>query len=168
MAGGAPDRAKAYLLIRAGATLALPIERVAEILPLAELANPPSASAVVAGTVNVAGVAVTILRLASLLGLDEPPMTIHCHLVRLNGVEPPVALLSERSETILDAADVSLSPLADGTTFNGCVRAELISGDAVVAHLLDVDRLLTEEEQQRVADYADRAQRRLSDLEAVA
>lgn len=164
-AAGNPSR---YLIFHAGGRMAIAIGRVAEVLPFVELTAPPAAGSAIAGTVNFSGSAVTVLKTATLLGLDEPAPTIHAHLIRLRGVDPPLALLSERSTEILDAADVTVAPASGSATFNGCIGAEIVSADRSVAYLLDIDRLLTEEERLRLADFGRRAQERLDALEATA
>lgn len=154
-----------YLLVRAGTILALPIHGVESIIPYVELSAPPTTGGLVAGIANVGGAAVMVLRTGALLGIEVPPPGIHAHIVRLRHRHPPVALLVERVFAIHDAAKVELAPLSDGTTFNGCVTAELTAGDGTVAHLLDVDALLTAEERQRLAAFAAIEQARLAELE---
>lgn len=154
----------AYLTFRAGSRFALPLDHVHELLPLVELSQPPAASAIVAGVINVSGTAVTVIRIASLLGLEEPPVTIHSHLIRLKAGDAGMALLCERVDGIRTADMVSFVFLTEGATFNGCVSARITSENGLSSYLIDCQRLLMEEERRRIGEYTERAQRRLAEL----
>ena len=145
----------------AGARFALPVEAVAEVVPVAALGRPPELPAVVEGLLNLAGEAVPVLRLDRLLGLADGRYGLGASILVLKGL-PLTALLVEHVDAVLAAADLAVLPVAADRSFNGCVAAQLEAGDAVL-HLLVPERLLLEEERRRLAAFTERMQARLTE-----
>ncbi len=143
----------------AGARFALPVEAVAEVVPIAELGHPPELPAVVEGLLNLAGEAVPVLRLDRLLGLAEGRYGLDASILVLKG-QPRTALLVEHVDAVLAAADLVVLPVAADRSFNGCVAAQLEAGGGIL-HLLVPERLLLEEERLRLATFTQRTRERL-------
>lgn len=143
-----------------GLDLALPVEAVREVVPVARLARPLEMPKAVEGILDLAGSAVLVLRLDRLLGLDDCRYCVDSSILILRG-PPPLGLLVEHVEAVRPAADFQILPVAAEASFNGCVTAQLASGRAPL-HLLSPARLLLEEERARLADFAARAQARRS------
>jgi hypothetical protein len=70
--------------------------------------------------------------------------------VRVIGV--PMALLVNRVTGIGTADPAIMVPIAESDSFNGCVAGHLCADDHTV-HLLSLDRLLLEKEQQMLAEF---------------
>ncbi|MCF4125895.1 chemotaxis protein CheW [Methylobacterium sp. SyP6R] len=158
----------AYLLVAiAGTECALPREAVREILPLPRLWRPPGAPGALAGFLNLAGSAVPVVDLAVLFGLGQPATAravLYRHLILLKS-ESPMALLVDRVADVVRIEQTQVRPVADGATLNGCVCAEIRTGERLV-HGLAVDRILLAEERDRVAAQTREAQARLAEWAA--
>ncbi|KMO39060.1 chemotaxis protein CheW [Methylobacterium tarhaniae] len=158
----------AYLLVDvAGTDCALPRRAVREILPLPRLWRPPGAPGTLAGFLNLAGSAVPVLDLGVLFGLGRPAtarQALYRHLVLLKG-EAPLALMVDRVADVVRVEAGQVRPVADDTTLNGCVAAEIQLAERLV-HGLAVDRILLAEERDRVAAQTRDAQARLAEWAA--
>lgn len=154
-----------FLIFQAGPVLAFSLAAVREILPFVLLSKPPTTASMVTGVVNIGGQAVTVLDLGELLGVETAEPSIWSHIIWLKGTPVPLAVLVERTISVVDGNSISISELPDGMTFNGMVKAELLNDGTPIAQLLDVEALLTEEEARRLRSFADRAQTRLNGLE---
>ena len=148
----------------AGQIGALPIELVGEIIPMATLAHPPCLPSIVAGFLNLEGASIPVLRLDRLFGLPEQLPGVYTPLVVLRGFDPALALLVDKVDEIIHVPEEALAPVQQGEVFNGCVEAE-IAYDQRVIHLLSLERLLLEQERQRLAEFQAMAQQRLDELE---
>lgn len=144
----------AYLLLDvAGTPCALPRDAVAEVLPLPRLHQPPAGGGPLAGFLDLGGVPVPVVDLARLLGLrdagtpsgDDP----YRHLVL--AADRKTAFLVDRADDLVRVADSAIRPVSESRTLNGCVVGE-IAGAQRLVHVLDLGRLLTEEERARLAD----------------
>jgi purine-binding chemotaxis protein CheW len=154
----------AYLLLDvAGTGCALPRGGVAEILPLPDLHTPPAAGSWLTGFLNLGGDPVPVVDLAALLGLRpaSPAPGLYAHLVVMRG--EAVAYLVDRVADLVTVPNASIRPTEEAGTLNGCVAAELVLGDRLV-HALAPERLLTAQEQVRVAALARAAAERLAAL----
>src|SRR5438128_1451705 len=90
------------LLFHIGAqAYALPLQEVAEIVPMAELFCPPNLPTMLAGFLNLGGTAVPVLRLDRLF--DQPDVTLGCYtpLVLLRNPDHRLALLVEKVSRII-------------------------------------------------------------------
>jgi len=156
----------AYLLLDvAGTPCALPHAAVAEVLPLPDLHAPPAAGGWLAGFLNLGGTPVPVIDLASLLGLAPIafPDSLYAHLVLVR--DAAVAYLVDRAADLVTVPESAIRPTGETETLNGCVTAELILGERLV-HALAPERLLTAQEQSRIAALARAAAERLAALPA--
>jgi purine-binding chemotaxis protein CheW len=154
------------LCLVAGERVALRLETVSEIVPMAALSRPPSMPSVLEGFLNLGGTAVPVLRLARLLGLPEAPLELHTPLVIVRGGILPLALLVNRVLGIAAVTADGLVPIGHMDSFNGCVDGRLTIANDVV-HLLSLERLLLEKEQRTLAECHATETRRLRQLEQV-
>lgn len=165
----APSPTTAYLLVAlAGTTCALARDEVREILPLPHLHRPPAAGMALAGFLDLGGVPVPVIDLPRLLALrpvepmpgDDDP---YRHVVL--AADGGTAFLVDRVEDVVRVAAQAVAPVSGGRTFNGCVVAELAWRDGLVP-VLSVARILTIEEQGRIAGATRREAERLAALPA--
>ncbi len=146
----------------AGLRCGLPLADVQEIAPLPELDPAPGESGLIAGFMNLRGVAVPALDAARLFGLHPPPRTLHTPLVVMRGAR--AALLVDTVVDIARVSPASLMPVPQDSCFNNCTAAQ-VKGEEGVVNLLSRERLLLEKERQYVAEMQAEAQRRLNELE---
>ncbi len=101
-----------------------------------------------------------VVDLAVLFGLGQPATAraaLYRHLILLKS-ESPMALLVDRVADVVRVEQTQVRPVADGATLNGCVCAEIRTGERLV-HGLAVDRILLAEERDRVAAQTRRRRR---------
>lgn len=162
-----PTPAAPHLLFEIAAhRFALRTDTVAEVLPLPELLRPPGLPAAVAGLLDFGGEVVAVVRTGSLLDLPADEPGLYCHLLLLRMPPPRPALLVDRVSAVERIATTALRPVDDGNSFRGYVLAEANVGEHRV-HVLSTERLLTEAERRRLADYAVIEERRSVALEPV-
>lgn len=143
---------------------ALPIEFVQEIVHLPQLAQPPALPAMLAGMLNLAGVALPVVRLARLFGQAEAPLHLYTPLVIVRSSQTPLAFVVDSVREIAELDGAHLVEMADHVCVNDCAEGVFaLAGRHVV--LLAPDRVVREEERQRLADLADQEQTRLAELE---
>ena len=145
------------------ARLAVPLDAVREILPMAALTRPPGLPPSVAGLLNLGGELFPVLRLADLMGLPEVEFLVDDHLIFCSVGGREVVLPASGVEG-LETKPESLQqlPVAEDQTFNGCVQATLrIDGEDY--HLLNPERILLEEESRRMEEFRNVEQRRLDE-----
>lgn len=151
-----------------GTACALRREQVRELLPLPRLWRPPALPRAVAGFFNLGGKAVPVIRLGVLFGMEEEQESgeaaLYRHLILVQGPaqDTPLALLADRALDVATVACSQLSPVAESSSLNGCVEAEITLGSRLV-HLLSLERLLFAEEQQALAELGRHAQSRLGE-----
>ncbi len=148
----------------AGVVCALDRAVVRELLPIPRLWRPPATPSTVAGILDLGGVAVPVLRMNRLLGLEgcEAEEDLYRHLILVDGAVPDlaVALLVDR---VLDVVKPEVAVAAPGhVSLNGCVTGEIAQGGGLV-HLVAVDRILMAAEQQGVAELGQAAASRLAE-----
>lgn len=146
-----------------GELCAVPAGVVQEILHLPSLNRPPQLPPIVAGFLNLGGVAVPVLRLDRLFGLRDVAFALYTPLVVVRGPGGPVAFVVEGVRDLWSVSRESTATVDGGRTFKGCVEAEALLDDEVV-HLLAVEKLLLEEEAHRVAAFREREEERLRQL----
>jgi purine-binding chemotaxis protein CheW len=147
----------------AGTVFALPVEDVREVVPIARLSRPVQMPSAVEGILNLGGAAVPVLRLERLLGLADARHGLDASIMIMRG-SPQLGLLVEHVEGVRDAAALTVMPVADRGSFNGCLVAEL-DHEGRGAHLLSWQRLLLQEERMRLAEFQAVAQARLAEAE---
>jgi purine-binding chemotaxis protein CheW len=150
----------------AGQAYALPLREVQEVVPLASLSQPPGLPSVLAGFLNLAGTAVPVVRLDRLFGLPDQSTGLYTPLLILRHVDPPIALLVDRVSEILAIAAETILPLRENHSFNDCAEGVVTVGEQVIL-LLSAQRILLDKEQQCLAEFQDREQARLRELEEV-
>ncbi len=151
-----------------GAACALPRSAVRELLPLPRLWHPPGLPRPVAGFFNLGGQAVPVLRLDVLFSLEQADGQaqddLYRHLILIDRLSSSGvgALLVDRVLDVLAVQGFQLSSVSAADTLNGCVEAE-ITLDGRLVHLLSVERILLQEEQQSLAELGRHAQNRLNE-----
>lgn len=155
-------RAVAFRL--AGQACAFPLERVQEVLPMAALLRPPGLPSLLEGFLNRGGTAVPVIHLCRLFGLPWEAPGLYTPLLMVSGRPGPLGLLVDEVTGLLSLDLKALLPVRESQVFNNCVEAEVELGDHTL-HLFSPDRLLLEEERQRVAALREAAQERLKALE---
>lgn len=155
----------AYLLIDvAGEAFSLAQSAVREVLPLPHLHVPPATGGPLAGLLDLGGAAIPVIDLAALLRLRAPTMTDpYAHLVL--DAEGTTALLVDRVIDLVQIGDADVQPLDGEKPFNGCIDARITVQDRLYDRL-DLARLLTVRERERVAAYAEIARQRLDALDS--
>ena len=147
--------------------VALPVEAIERIAPMAELAHPPGVPAAVEGILNLGGAAIPVLRLDRLFGLPPQRLSLHSMLIvlRAAGAEPGaerVAILTDRALDIQSVAEENLQRITSGDAFNGCVEATTTIRDRAV-HILSPARLMLAKERRVLAEFQAMAQQRLAE-----
>jgi purine-binding chemotaxis protein CheW len=161
VSGSAGNDLDSVVVFRLGRQLvAMPVAAVREVVPIAWLSKPIQMPSVVEGILNLGGVAVAVLRLDRLLGIDDSRVNLDSSILVMRGGSS-FGLLVDRVEFVRRLSDFHLAPVGDSQSFNGCVTGELTgNGDAIP--LVSWDLLLVEEERVRLAEFQDRAQTRLA------
>lgn len=150
---------------------ALPLESVERITPMAQVARPPGLPTPLEGVLNLAGVAVPVLRLDRLFGLPAQTLGLYSALIVLRGgvlragvlrggADERLAIVADRASEVTSISPAALLPLGGQSVFNACASAAFRRGDVVV-HLLSPDRLLLEQERRSLAEFQSLAQQRL-------
>ncbi len=154
--------ADAVLVFRlSGHAFALPAPRVRECLPLPSLRDRPGLPAHVAGFLELGGEVLPVIDLARLLGLrrqgDGPALEaggLYRHLLLVDDV----ALLVDRATGLAPA--LPAPPEADADPWqHGCVSRRVLA-DGETAALLDPDRLLRQDERDRLRTLTEAARQR--------
>ena len=158
------DERRVCLFELAGHTFGLALTSVAEIVPMAALARPPSTPSLLEGFLNLRGASLPVVRTGPLLGLRQDPLALHTPLVVVRTEGAPLALLVNRVLGVA-TAETALLPIAESDSFNGCVEGRLTAGGYDV-NLLSLKRLLLEKEQQVIAEFLAVETRRLGQLVA--
>lgn len=143
---------------------AVRLEDVERITPMAELATPPGLPAALEGLLNLAGVAIPVLRLDRLFALPAQHLSLYSMLVILKGSAPAgrFAVLVDRVNEVLSVPEGAFAPIRQDDSLNGCAAATVtIRGDAI--HLLSPTRILLAKEREALAEFQAIAQQRLRD-----
>ncbi|WBV45367.1 chemotaxis protein CheW [Pseudoroseomonas cervicalis] len=158
---------EAYLLFRLGSRrCALPRAAVQEVLPLPRLWRPPGLPRVMAGFLNLGGVALPVLDLARLFGLQDgaaAEQALYRHILLLPGsAGGALGLLVDRVLDLQRVAQDRLRAVPPEATLNGCAVAEIETPEGFV-HLLDPARILLAQEAAALAALRDSAESRLAE-----
>jgi purine-binding chemotaxis protein CheW len=144
-------------------SFAVPVDAVAEVVPIAWLSRPPHMPFIVHGILNLGGVAVPVLRTDRLLGMADSAFGLDASILVMKGGSAPLGLLVGHVEGVRPAAEFEILPLADRQSFQGCLAAEL-DGPGGCIHLVAWDKMLLEEERLRLDQFQRQTQDRLADL----
>jgi len=149
----------------AGQGFGLPVDDVREVVPVAWLDRPPHLSSMVEGILNLGGQAVAVLRLDRLLGLEggRHGLDASILIMRPRAAEGAFGLLVEHVDGVRDFGDFAAMDLPGGQSFNDCLTDVLDLGGRAV-NLLAWDRVLLEQERDKLAEFQARAQTRLAEL----
>jgi purine-binding chemotaxis protein CheW len=145
---------------------AVPLESVDRVVPMAELGCPPGLPSALEGVLNLAGLAVPVLRLDRLFGLRDQQLSLYSMLIVLRAPgESRLAILVDRVSQVLSVPENTLVSVDQETSFNGCAESALPHSEGTI-HLLSLDRLLLARESRALAEFQVMAQKRLQELVA--
>jgi purine-binding chemotaxis protein CheW len=145
---------------------AVRLEDVERITPMAELVSPPGLPSALEGILNLAGIAIPVLRLDRLFTLPAQRLGLYSMLVILKAPrQGRFALLVDRVSEILPVPESAFLPIDQEDSFNGCAEATVAVRDETV-HLLSPIRILVAKERAALSEFQIMAQRRLQEWEA--
>jgi purine-binding chemotaxis protein CheW len=144
----------------------LPIHDVREVVPMVRLWHYPGLPAVVAGFLNLGGIAVPVLRPDRLFGTPELVPGMYTPLLILRHPDSQLALMAEKVQQLVTVPDEDIMPVTGTHSFNDCVEG-FVSVAGRVVLILTADRLLLEKEHQSLAEFQDREQSRLREWEGL-
>jgi purine-binding chemotaxis protein CheW len=147
--------------------LALPLDAIERITPMAALASPPGLPSTLEGVLDLGGEAMPVLRLDRLLTLPRQRLGIYSVLAIVKGMaRGRIALLVDRVSGTLSIPEDQLLPLEGRGSLNGCAQATvLIQGST--AHLLSLSQVLLAQEKDALEEFQALAQSRLATWGAV-
>lgn len=158
------DELHSFVIFRLGGQIfAIPVEAVSEVVPYAWLSKPPRMPAFIQGILNLGGAAVAVLRLDRLLGMPSATIGLDASILIMKTTAAPLGLLVEHVDGVQPAAEFQVMTVDDRQSFQGCLAAQL-DGPLGSVHLVSWEKLLLEEERQRLDDFQRRAQERLAEL----
>jgi purine-binding chemotaxis protein CheW len=162
----AEDAVRGLLVFQlAERSMALPLTDVERITPIAELLRPPGLPQALEGILNLAGVAVPVLRLDRLFALPPQRLGLYSILIVLRTpLEDSIAVLADRVNEILWMPESAFLPIAPGDSFNGFAEAAVAHKDGVI-HVLSLTRMLLAKEEKALAAFQAMAQQRIQDWE---
>jgi purine-binding chemotaxis protein CheW len=165
-----PESQRALLVFQiAGHTLALPLENVVRVVPMAQLAQPPGLPPVVEGILNLEGSAIPVLRLDRLLQLPPSSYRLYSMLILLKGLfDGPMAILVDRVNEVVSLPTSSLLDIAAQDSPHdwdkGCAEAAfLLNGQ--LGHLLSPSRVLLARERASMSALLNAERLRLLEWE---
>ena len=146
---------------------ALPLENVARITPIAQLARPPGLPSPLEGILDLGGKAVPVLRLDRLFRLPVHEAGLYSMFIVLKGIgDVSLALLVERASEVRSVSVGELLPVDREDSFNGCAEASFFLRGQTVS-LLSPQRILLEKERQALSEFQTLALERVEDWGAV-
>ena len=147
---------------------AFPLGDVERVAPMAELACPPGLPVALEGVLNLAGVAIPVVRLDRLFALPAQRLGLYSMLVILRAPsEGRLAVLVDRVSEILQAPESAFLPIGPEDSFNGCAEATVAGRDGII-HVLSPSRILLAKERAALSEFQTTAQRRLQAWEGQA
>jgi purine-binding chemotaxis protein CheW len=142
---------------------AVRLEEVEKIVPMAELSIPPGMPSVLEGVLNLAGVAISVLRLDRLFELPTQHLGLYSMLVILSVSRGArIGVLVERATEIVPVSENAFVAVGEEEAFNGCAEATVMVRDEIV-HVLSPARILLAKEEALLAEFQTMAQKRLQD-----
>jgi purine-binding chemotaxis protein CheW len=150
----------------AAQAVALRLENIQQVVPMAQLAKPPGLPVLLEGILNMSGSAVPVLRLDRLFQLPLQQLGLYSALIIVNPISDHgrIALLADRVSEILAIPESALLPISEKDSFNGCAEAVVSVGGQMI-YLLSPQRLLGEKDREELSLFQAMAQRRLRDWE---
>lgn len=161
---GSPRGGRKVLVFQLGGqAYGIAVDAVREILPMPLLAHAPGLPPVLAGFVNLGGVAVPVVSLARLFGVVQQNPGRYTPLVILHCRGLALALLVDAVQGVVRVHAEAVVPLSDTLCLNSCAEGLATAGETSFV-LLNTDRLLREQEQRRIDELAAIEQTRLDEL----
>jgi purine-binding chemotaxis protein CheW len=159
MAGPAAEQV--VLLFHIGRhACAVPLHAVQEIVPYAALTCLPGQPSIVQGFLNLRGQAVPVIRLAALFGIPETQPALSSVIVILRS---HTGWLVDHAEGLASTGQDCTLPVDTNHSFNDCAAGQCdIEGRRFT--LLAHERVLLAQEQARIAELAELAQRRIAEV----
>lgn len=132
-------------------TYGINVMRVQEVLPMTEIAPVPGAPAFVLGIINLRGNVVTVLDTRMQFGLGDREADDASRIVVIEtGKQVAGILVDKVSEVVdIDGEDVDTAPNVGNRESARYIAGVVSRGDDILI-LIDVERLLTEDEWQSV------------------
>lgn len=155
---------KVVIFFVADQAYGIPLDAVLEILPMATLSRPPGLPGVVAGFLNLEGVAIPVVCLARLFGLAEGERGLYTPLVIMRSGEQTLALLVDTVQEIITVDESATLRLRENFCFNACALGLATVGETNVV-LLSCERLLSEQELRRINELTAIERSRLSSFQ---
>lgn len=144
------------------AWFALDRDEVARVAPVPRLTRPPAAAEAFAGFMRFGAELIAVLRTHVILGLNGPPQPrLYDHLVLLRSVQPKTALSVDRVSDVINTDGLDWGPVEEGASHRDCIVAEFRSRGRTILSL-DIHRLLSEFERERIGHFHEEEQRRRS------
>jgi purine-binding chemotaxis protein CheW len=150
----------------AAQAVALRLENIQQVVPMAQLAKPPGLPVLLEGILNMSGSAVPVLRLDRLFQLPLQQLGLYSALIIVHPISEHgrIALLADRVSEILAIPESAWLPIGENDAFNGCAEAVVPVGGQMI-YLLSPQRLLVEKDREALSRFQAMAQRRLRDWE---
>ncbi len=142
---------------------ALTTDRVAQIIYMARLMEPPGLPSFCPGFLNLRGKAVPVVNLAVLMQFPDVPVDLYTPLVIVKTDKIPLALLVEKVVDVITVNMEQICPLENHGVFNQCVSGTGKNNDGNTFHLLSPEQILLAREKQRMVEFKDILQTRLDD-----
>lgn len=148
-----------------GATCAVDLQAVQEIMHMARLSKPSGLPSVLAGFLNLGRRAIPIIRLHRLLGVPEPPHGLYTQILIFRETRGlPVGWIVDRVTQIVSRPQAEIMPVPENQCFKDCVVGTFSLNGANVT-LLSPERVLLEQERQSIREFAEIEQARLRELD---
>ncbi len=132
---------------------------------MAEVVRLPGQPPILHGLLNLRGSLVPVVFLRHLLGLPASTPGMYTPLIVVKSGSQQLALVVDQVIEVREVNRSSLKPLAEQHSLNNCAQGEFENGEGSFV-LLNADRLLLLEEQERLRQLASEGMRRLNELEA--
>ena len=150
-----------------GASYAVALSDVREVLPMAQLSRPAQMPNLLEGFLNLAARSIPVLRLDRVLDLKSQPPTVDSHLILVNRKTTPFIFVVDRVREVLSVDPSELQTVRDHLSLNNCVVSQIQRGIESI-QILNVDSLLLEQERKVVSEFSAAQQKRLLDAWKVA
>lgn len=151
------------VFVAGGRVCALPTAAVREVVHYPELATPPGLPAMLEGFLNYGGEILPVLRLDRLFGLPQARTDLYTQVLVLRETEGRLALIVDAVRAVRRVDEALLRPVQGGSVFNDCLDAQLeLDGETV--HVLAADRVLLQQERERLRQLGEMVESRLADL----
>ena len=129
----------------------LEILRVREIIGLLPITPVPRTSECVRGVINLRGKVIPVLSLRKKFGMPEVESTDHTCIIVVQSGDASLGMIVDRVSEVLDIAS---NDIVDAPSLGGGLRTDYILGigkaSGKIRLLLDIDRVLSEDEQAEV------------------